>query len=599
MNGYEYRQNNIIFDERLKQEITKVKRDYKNGNIKTQTDYAYAIKALIIDFYKNLGKPSFKFYPASDVPSYTEYTDMITRGKADMNTILTGTSTSYTGLEASKSKTDDSINVLVNRIEGVMSIAETLETKINAIRKAADVIFSDDFSDSNNSADMYTGSVAYVDTSNEVLMLGINKNKSVINNNIEIEILDTSNGFPGNTHEIYNSVGTVNNNIKYKGENAPHIDLGIIKSNHDDQTSSSNDWFEFEMLNISDSLKESTAMIGFNYKEGICWISDETELKLDLKITLGANATSNYLILKGAPKSNANVSNPMIYQLLISDEDTIVQTIDVNQELVGTVIIPFSCQSVKTITVKFRQSEYLATKLCRQYMLNVDPTKISKFMDDSMKGFIEVDIPTQSIELLGLKYDESTGKIVYPNTQTTSTFLDNEYLKSQLFYNTQAKNNYKLRQEAVDGFRYSIGIGEVDIRYRKYVETGTYISKTFVSEKPIRQLTLNTNDYIPKTFTDLPQATDTDFIKYYISFDDGNEWHDIAPRHKAHNGPCTIMVNSNAAVLNRNPNVSYLDMLTDPYTFKVKIELKRPTDIVDETPIVYDYHVDISSREDF
>jgi hypothetical protein len=28
--------------------------------------------------------------------------------------------------------------------------------------------------------------------------------------------------------------------------------------------------------------------------------------------------------------------NPIIYQLDISDEDTIIQTVDVNQELVGT-----------------------------------------------------------------------------------------------------------------------------------------------------------------------------------------------------------------------------------------------------------------------
>jgi NADH/NAD ratio-sensing transcriptional regulator Rex len=59
MNGYEYRQDAVIFDERLKQDIAKIQRDFKNGNIKTQTDYAYAIKALIKEFYKNLGKPSF------------------------------------------------------------------------------------------------------------------------------------------------------------------------------------------------------------------------------------------------------------------------------------------------------------------------------------------------------------------------------------------------------------------------------------------------------------------------------------------------------------------------------------------------------------
>lgn len=593
MNGYEYRQNNVMFDERLKVEIAKIKREFKNGSIKTQTDYAYSIKKLIIEFYKNLGKPSFQLHLASNIPSYTEYTDMIEKAKSDMNTILLGSNENYTSLQLAKEKTNDSISILTNRLTSVIDITESLEEKINAIRKAADVIFSDDFSENHDSG-------VYVSINSGILMLGINKNKSVVNNNIEVEILDTSNGFPGNTHEIYNSIGTINNNIKFKGENAPHTDLNIVKLNHDEtMTNSINDWFEFEMFNISGDIAEKTNMIGFNYKEGISWVTEDNELKLDLKITLTSSASSNYIILEGSPKSNANISNPIIYQISISDEDTIIQTIDVNKELVGSVLIPFNCQNVKTVTVKLRQSEYMVTKVCRQYMLNIDPTKTSKFIDNDFKGFIEVDEPTQSIELLGLKYDDSTKKIIYPNTITTNTFLDNEYLKSQLFYNTQAINNYKLQQEAVDAFRYSIGVSNLDIRYRKYVESGVYISKTFSSNSPIKQLTLNSDDYIPNVFLNIAGAKDTDYIKYYVSFDNGNEWIEIYPRHKSHNGSCSIIVNSAVAILNRNPNVIYADMLSDPYTFKIKIELKRPTDITDETPIVHGYHVDVTSKEDF
>jgi hypothetical protein len=72
---------------------------------------------------------------------------MISRASNDMNTVLTGTSANYTNLTASKQKTDDSVIVLVNRLEGVISITETLQNKINAIRRAADVVFSDDFTE--------------------------------------------------------------------------------------------------------------------------------------------------------------------------------------------------------------------------------------------------------------------------------------------------------------------------------------------------------------------------------------------------------------------------------------------------------------------
>lgn len=601
MNGYEYSQNPIMFDERLNQEIAKIKREFKNGNIKTQTDYAYALKNVVNEFYKNLGKPSFEFIEAATVPSYQGFTTMVERAKADMETIMLGSNENYINLEAAKAKSDDSINILLNRLTTVMSTANALENKINSIRKASDIIYADDFSENNNTGNAYTdGQLTYCDTSTGSLMLGVTKNRSATNNNVNIEILDTSNGFPGNTHEIYNSIGTVNNNIKYKGENNPHINLNLIKTIHGDNIKDSNDWFEFEMFNISDSLKESTSMIGFNYKEGISWISDDEELRLDMKFELDTETRSNYIVFKGTPKTNANVSNPTIYKIIISDSNALVQSLEVNKELVGTVIVPFNAQNVKTVEVYFRQDQYLDVKVCRQYGINVDPTNISKYIDDDYKGFIEVDYPTQSIELLGLKYDNSNKSIIYPNTKTTTTFIDNEYIKSQLFYNTQAKNNYELKQQAVDAKRYMIGIQEVDLRYRRYVESGCYISKTFTTDGTIKQITLNADDYIPESFRQYlkDDEDETKFIKYYISFDEGAEWHSIYPRNKAHLGPCTIILNSNVAVLNRNKNVIYIDTLSESVNFKIKIELFRPAEIEDETPIVYGYDIDMSTKED-
>lgn len=601
MNGYEYSQNPIMFDERLNQEIAKIKKEFKNGNIKTQTDYAYALKNVVNEFYKNLGKPSFEFIEAATIPSYGAFSSMIEKAKADMEVIMTGSNENYINLEASKSKTDDAINMLINRLTNIITTAEALEDKINAIRKASDVVYADDFSENNNTSNYYKdGLLTYTDVSTGSLMLGVTKNKSSANNNVNIEILNSSNGFPGDTHEIYNSIGTVNNNIKYKGENNPHIDLNLIKTVHGDTIKDSNDWFEFEMFNISDSLKESTSMIGFNYKEGISWITDDEELKLNLKLELDTEARSNYIVFKGTPKTNANVSNPIIHKVIISDSNTLVQSVQINKELVGTVIVPFNAQNVKTVEVYFKQSEYLDVKVCRQYGINIDPTNISKYIDDDYKGFIEVDYPTQSIELLGLKYDSSNKSIIYPNTKTTTTFIDNEYTKSQLFYNTQAKNNYELKQQAVSAKKYVIGVQEIDLRYRKYVNSGCYISKTFTADGTIKQITLNSDDYIPESFNNYLKDNEdqTKFIKYYISFDEGAEWHSIYPRSKAHLGPCTIILNSNVAVLNRNENVIYIDTLSDSVNFKIKIELTKPNEIDDETPIVYGYNIDMSTKED-
>lgn len=605
MNGYEYRQNSAAFDTRLQNEIYKVQAKYANGKIKTQTDYAYELKEAILNFYNNLGKPSMKFIAASTVPYYTEYRKMISDSITDMNTVIKGSDANYKALETAQNKAKENINVLSNRLEGIENTVEHLQNKITAIRKASDTIFSDDFTtytskNINSSSDI----AAYIDVSTGTLMLGISNNKSTSESNLDIEILDTSNGFPGNTHEVYDSIGTINNNINFKGADNSHLKLSAIKTVHatnNRKKYTNEDWFEFEMYNIQDSLKESTGMIGFNYKENISWVTDDDTLKLDLKLTLKEESCSNYIILKGSPKSNENVSNPIIKTITISDSDAILQKINVGKELVGTVVIPFGSQNVKYVTVNLVQSEKVSTKVCRQYALNIDPTKVSKYISNDYKHFIQLDNPVQSIELLGLKYNKKDKTIIYPSTTDTETFLTDSYTKSQLFYNTIAENGKEIIREVVNADRYCIGIGEVDIRYRKYVETGTYISKTFTPGSKIKQLVLNSEDYIPNKYEKYLKEGQTinDFIKYYISFDNGNEWIEIYPRHKASSGSCTIIINSDAAVLNRNKNVTYYDSLVEPDTFKIKIELSRPSEIVDETPIVYSYNVDVSSREDF
>lgn len=604
MNGYEYRQSNVAFDERLKHEIAKIKYDFSSGKIKTQTDYAYAMKQLLIDFYNNVGKPTFQFHRAATVPSYDNYTDMISKAIDDISTILIGTEQNTIDLNCAKNKTDDSINILTNRLDTLENTTTNLKEKINSLRLASDVVFSDDFTKNRNSNSLYSQSIgmqeAYANLNTGVLTLGTTRNRSVPENNIDVEILDTSNGFPGNTHEIYNSIGTVNNNIKFKGENNPHSNINLIKTANT-ETGSSSDWFEFEMFNISDSLKESTNMIGFNYKEGISWVSNDDELRLDLKLTLQAESDCNYIIVKAAPKTNANVANPIIQQVIISDSSTIMQKIDVNRELTGDVFITFNSQKAKEVIIRLKQQDYAAVKVCREYALNIDPTKIPKFTDDDAKDFIQVDCPTQSIESIGLKYDDENKSIIYPNTKTSVTFIDNEYSKSNLFYSNLINGNYQMKKEAVDANRYFIGLKGVDVRYRKYTSTGFYVSQTFESDEPIKQITLNSSDYIPDDFYNyLEEGTSiNDYIKYFISFDDGNEWHRIHPRHKAQDGPCTININSSSAILNRNKNIEYIDLMTDPTSFKVKIELTRPKEIEDETPMIYEYHLDVSTREEF
>lgn len=597
MNGYKYKQDDIAFDERLKLSISKIKSDFKNGNIKTQTDYAYKLKSTIIDFYKTLGKPSFIFHETSDIPSYQHYLDMLDRAVSDMGILISGSSSISRSLSISQNEMNDSVNMLIRRTSGILNKVNSLEKKIDSLRNASSSIYTDDFlKDENVHVGNSKEDTAFADTSSGVLILPAISNIS-LTSKVDLEILDSSNGFPGNTHEVYHSVGNINGSIKYKGESSPHLDLSSIKVS-DIGTISNSDWFEFEMYNLDDKVKNDTSMIGFMYKEGISWVNDEDSLKLNIKATLKQPMVLNHFAITAIPKTNSSIANPVIKTVTISDDYAGVQVVNVNKELEGKVIISFNSQLTKTITIEIVQDERYLTDVCRQYALNIDSTSIPKYINNDFKGYLQTENPIHSLELLNLKYDKKNGSIIYPNTKDKSSFIDKEYTKSQLFF-TKTDANTKLQYETVKAYRYSIGISEFDIRYRKYSKSGIYISKTFVSDEEIKTLTLNSEDFIPNKFRDHLKEGQTyeDFLKYYISFDEGGEWVRIMPRHRAHVKPCTIVVNSNVAIVNRNKNVTYVDMISDPTTFKIKIELSRPEEVNDETPMVDNYFVDISSEE--
>lgn len=598
MNNYKYRKNNIAFNQRLKEVVSKLKREFNNGKIKTETEYAYNVKQSIIDFYNKLGKPSFELHKASDVPSLPHYVSMMTSAKADMMTILTGCDAIGESLYSSENEMNDAINTLTKRTNGVLVDVSNLEKKIKSLRNAKDVVFADTFTTDLNqyrdTSDKYT---TFADTTNGILTLKQTQNQKV-SESFNVEILNSSNGFPGNTHEVYYSLSNLmNNNIRYKGESDPNINLkSILKDNSD------NSWFEFEMFRLDDSIIDKTSMIGFIYKEDVSWITKDEVLKLNLRLYSKAPVKCNFLKISSIPKLNSNISSPIVKNIIISDEIAEVQKIKLDSELTEDIIVTFSTQLVKSITIEIEQKDGYLTDVCRQFALNIDPTRIPYFVSNDFKDYIQMEQPREnmsSIEILGLKYNQKTSTIEYPNTEDSNNFINQEYIKSQLFYNNRMSNKYKIQSEVVKATRHFIGIKNIDIRAKRFLDTGIYISSSFLSLEPIRTITFNSDDFIPDKFKNYLKENERfdEYIKYYISFDEGSKWYSINPRHKAHIGACTLIINSNSMISNRNRNILYIDMLSEPYSFIIKIELKRPDGLIDESPIVYGYNLEISSEE--
>ena len=157
-----------------------------------------------------------------------------------------------------------------------------------------------------------------------------------------------------------------------------------------------------------------------------------------------------------------------------------------------------------------------------------------------------------------------------------------------------------------DKARFAIGIRDINIYSYKFAEVSEVVSKPYMSPKPIAKVVLTVDEQIPKVFYTASgqEGTENDWIKYYISADNGASWYRIAPIHHrtiisedgVNNVPEIININSDIDVNERDNPLAYIDTGTAIYSVRFKAVLSRPTTITDAesyTPVLSKYALQI------
>lgn len=157
-----------------------------------------------------------------------------------------------------------------------------------------------------------------------------------------------------------------------------------------------------------------------------------------------------------------------------------------------------------------------------------------------------------------------------------------------------------------DRSRFVIGVRDINIYSYKFVEVSEIVSKPFMSPKPVSKISLQVDETIPKIFYEDPSRinTENDWIKYYISIDNGTSWNRISPiSHRttlSEDGkntlPEIININSDVPVSERSNPLAYIDVGEAVYSVRFKAVLSRPTDISDAesyTPVLSKYALQI------
>jgi hypothetical protein len=159
-------------------------------------------------------------------------------------------------------------------------------------------------------------------------------------------------------------------------------------------------------------------------------------------------------------------------------------------------------------------------------------------------------------------------------------------------------------QTLYDKARFAIGVRDIELYSYTFDTQSEVISMPYTSPKPISKVSLTVDETIPKEFYANSVDASNDWIKYYISVNDGVSWSRISPStHRdtlSEDGinmvPQIININSDIIPANRKNPLAYIDTASTVYDIRFRAVLLRPTDITDSesfTPYLSSYSLQL------
>ena len=134
-----------------------------------------------------------------------------------------------------------------------------------------------------------------------------------------------------------------------------------------------------------------------------------------------------------------------------------------------------------------------------------------------------------------------------------------------------------------DRQRYAIAIRDIGAWRYQFVEQSEFVSVGYQSPEPIRDVSLEVDESIPKPFTD--QRAVASFIDYYIGFGDSQEWIPLAPvtsrvlrTLEGNRLPSVVHVNSGVPPDERAPGDGYADFDHEVTQIRLRAVLRRLPD---------------------
>jgi len=573
-----------VIKEKMKTILRNLSRSYESGDIKSPSELQHRVYKELQEFYDSIGKNTFKPVKAWGPPYSADHNGMIKQMRDDFMTLYAEVILMTSDLANNYEQVELERQSFLARLTKVDSLIKSIDGNI----READytVVFRDNFVDYDQFQTGGTNLTPANLSADEGLLTLAKLESETFNEYATVTIID-GNGFPGNTHMVRAGDGT----LKFDGQENMHINLADVLDGNGDT------WFEYELFELTNSTRKTTLGMDYEYKEGMQWATVGGDLRCVMKIEFGKPKIMNWLSVSPFVPSDKGSIPALIEKIIVTDDKGSVSSMAFSEEFDSTKGYLFPRQSCKSIVLYLNQKIAYETMVGHFFFKQINTGDIVVMNKDNEQEGLRVHGPVTSVKNLGVAYDTGSQEILYPVVAYGERILDEDAKKSELFSVPATPTNVHAGLEQVSAHRYVIGMRDINMASYTFDKESEYVSTPFVSATPLSSIELDVNADIPAIFD-----ADTDWLEYYVSTDDGQNWHPIFPRNIYRSEAKTkYLFNSGVPKEGRVDEVGYIESLTDIYQVQLRIVLRRPEDVKDAqfyTPIVYGYELHVTTAEE-
>ncbi|WP_067923584.1 vWA domain-containing protein [Alicyclobacillus shizuokensis] len=540
-----------------KYQFEKAQQAFQDGTIKTEKGLIQAVFKAFQDFFLSLGKPMLTPRYAVDggPPISDDYNQMMQEILQDLTLLYQEVDILGRGLYTDFNYNQVQAGQLKAKFDEVSDKLKDLELLSGTSADDATIVqFRENFTNSNDiDFDRIMTEPATIENGT-VTLKAVNTENLSPNATVTIVVGDEtytnfiigsdSNGFPGNNAEVTVQPGSsltgTDNQYTFLGEKDNHGNYGAVLDGN------SNTWFEYELNNLRDQEAIRVAKnLGWDYQvsgnQTIRWARDPDNgaLRLHLQIVLDEVTQINHININMYTPPNYGAQPAIVKNILVSDGVSAPQSVLSPDKKDTDYSFYFAPIKAKTISILFEQPTKYYTDLGHIYYRKKDSNQdtvqyaITQGGQPPQDMIQRVDGPLISIEDLGVTVTDTGASVstYYPMKGPESNGYSIGDILTDLTRRVQ-EEDIDIGVERFEGYRYCIGIRDIEIYSFQYEQQGEIVSKPYYFEQPLQKVALSVDEVLPDAF-----GEDADsYLQYFISIDDGATWYPITPLERSITG---------------------------------------------------------------